>query len=473
MTELVERRIERIINGVIPDSPIEGELGAPRPLRERMSYHRTPGISIAVINDFEIEWARGFGVCEAGTSNGVTPATLFQAGSISKPIFALAVMRLVQEERLDLDEDVNQYLTSWQVPASGQWQPRVTLRQLLSHTAGTTVHGFPGYQVSEPRPSLTQVLNGEAPANTDRVQVNILPGLQFRYSGGGTSIAQQVLIDQMKSPFPEIMRALVLDPLGMADSTYEQPLPAERAASAATAHPGNNIPLVGKFHVYPEMAAAGLWTTPADLARAGVELMRILHGTDTPIFLAQETLRSMLQPQLPDQRVGEDEYCGLGFFCGGKGKGFYFGHAGDDEGFVANMHCYREIGKGTVVMMNPNGYPLLYEVLRAVAREYEWPEFLPKPKTVRSDVRTEQYAGLYSTPEGMTFTVVSREGGLALQYAQQSPIPLYASSDPEFFAPGLNTNVTFEKDEFGSVTALTVAQEGKEVAASRESNTLE
>jgi CubicO group peptidase (beta-lactamase class C family) len=262
VSELVEHRIERIIKGVIPDSPVEGELGTPRPLHERMAYHRTPGVSIAVINGFEIEWARGFGVCEAGTSRGVMPATLFQAGSISKPIFALAVMRLVQEGRLDLDEDVNRYLTFWQVPATGPWQPRVTLRQLLSHTAGTTIHGFPGYQVSEPQPTLTQVLNGEAPANTGRVQVNFLPGLQFRYSGGGTTVAQQVVVDQLKRPFPDIMHSLVLDPLGMADSTYEQPPPAERAAQAATAHPGNNIPLLGKYHVYPEMAAEGLWTTP-------------------------------------------------------------------------------------------------------------------------------------------------------------------------------------------------------------------
>ena len=468
MSDLVERRIERIVNGVIPDSPIEGELGTPQPLHERMAYHRTPGVSIAVINGFEIEWARGFGVCEAGTSRGVTPATLFQAGSISKPIFALAIMRLVQDKRLDLDEDVNRYLASWQVPPSGQWQPRVTLRQLLSHSAGTTVHGFPGYQVSEPLPTVIQVLNGESPANTDRVQVNILPGLQFRYSGGGTTIAQQVLVDQLKRPFPDIMRSLVLDPLGMVDSTYEQPLPAGRAARAATAHPGNNIPLVGKYHVYPEMAAAGLWTTPTDLARAGVELMRTLRGKASSSLLPRETVEAMLQPQLPDQRAGEGEYCGLGFFCSGKGEGFNFGHDGADEGFMALMHCHLETGQGAMAMINSNGFPLLVEVLRAIAREYEWPEFLPKQKTAGDRVSAEKYEGLYSTPEGVTFTVVGQDGGLALQYAQQSPVSLIASSELEFFARGLNTGVSFEKDKAGGVSVLTVAQEGKRVKASRQ-----
>ena len=150
MLQSVEQRIERVINNLLPATALEGKFGSPKNLYERLAHYRTPGISIAVINDFEIEWARGFGVCEAGTTREVTADTLFQAASISKPVFALAVMHLVQEGRLNLDEDVNTYLTSWRVPAIEDWQPRITLRQLLSHTAGLTVHGFPGYRNSEP-----------------------------------------------------------------------------------------------------------------------------------------------------------------------------------------------------------------------------------------------------------------------------------------------------------------------------------
>jgi CubicO group peptidase (beta-lactamase class C family) len=147
----VERRIDRVINGLRPVAVFKNmeRYGPKVPLRERMDYYHTPGISIAVVNDYKVEWARGFGLKELRQPEPVTEKTLFQAASISKPIFALAVMRLVQERKLDLDEDVNRYLTSWKVPRNGSWQPRITLRQILSHTAGLTVHGFPGYAVAE------------------------------------------------------------------------------------------------------------------------------------------------------------------------------------------------------------------------------------------------------------------------------------------------------------------------------------
>src|SRR5262249_27708993 len=151
--------------------------------------------------------------------------TLFQAGSVSKPIFALAVMRLAQEGKVDLDEDVNRYLISWKVPANGSWQPRITLRQLLSHSGGMTVHGFPGYASDEKVPSVLDILDGRPPANTPRIEVNIVPGTQLRYSGGGITVAQQLVVDLLGEPFPKMMREVILDPLRMKHSTYEQPLP--------------------------------------------------------------------------------------------------------------------------------------------------------------------------------------------------------------------------------------------------------
>src|ERR1043166_3612680 len=145
----IEHRIERVISGLLPETAFINRYGAKAALKERMAFYHTPGVSIAVVNHYKIEWARGFGLKEWGKRAPVTEMTLFQAGSISKPIFALAVMRLIEEARLDLDEDVNRYLTSWKVPPNGSWQPRITLRQLLSHSAGLTVHGFPGYLRTE------------------------------------------------------------------------------------------------------------------------------------------------------------------------------------------------------------------------------------------------------------------------------------------------------------------------------------
>ena len=469
MLQSVEQRIERIINNLLPATALQGKFGSPKNLYERLAHYYTPGISIAVINDFEIEWARGFGVCEAGTTREVTPDTLFQAASISKPVFALAVMRLVQEGRLNLDEDVNNDLTSWRVPAIAHWQPRITLRQLLSHTAGLTVHGFPGYRNSEPLPTTVEVLNGEPPANTDKVEVNIIPGLHHRYSGGGTTIAQQVLVDVLKQPFPEIMRELVLDSLGMTNSTYQQPLPNDWLARAATAHSFCGIPLEGKHHVYPEMAAAGLWTTPSDLAKVGVELMRVLRGLP-PTVWSKETIEEMLRPQQPEQTQEADEsfvglgnglFVGLGFFAGGGiGDGFYFFHSGRNEGFVSLMRVYPHIGKGAVVMLNSEEIEPMQEVMRALALEYDWPDVFPKEKPIITLSQTDSYSGLYLTKSGLQFKVVSQDGNLFLQCGQQPPLQFFPTSELEFIAKAVNTSISFEKDDTGNITAMTLSQAG-------------
>src|SRR5262245_2289852 len=302
MALMADDRIARVLADLRPEAAVPAREGPAQPLTQRMAYYATPGASIGVVDDGALAWARGFGVRTMRGADAVTANTPFQAGSIAKPVFALAVMRLIEDGTLDLDADVNGYLTSWQVPANGGWQPRITLRQLLSHTAGTTVHGFRGYPASGPWPTPLAVLQGVPPANTPEVIVDLLPGLTFRYSGGGTTIAQQVVVDVLRRPFPELMRELTLDPLGMADSTFEQPLPASMAARAAVAHPLNGQPLPGGAHVYPEMAAAGLWTTAADLSRLAVELMRTLRGERSALPLKPETLQLMLRPQLSDQR---------------------------------------------------------------------------------------------------------------------------------------------------------------------------
>lgn len=472
MSSSTEQRIARVTANLQPETAFEGRFGPAQPLQARMAACHTPGVSIAVINDFAVEWARGFGVGDAGTAAPVAPTTLFQAGSISKPVFALAVMRLVQQGRLDLDAHVNTYLRAWQIPANGDWQPYVSLRQLLSHSAGLTVHGFPGYQTSEPLPTVVQILNGEPPANTAKVEVNILPGLQTRYSGGGTTVAQQAVVDTLGTPFPEIMRALVFEPLGLADSTYQQPLPSDWAARAATAHPWKGIPLNGGHHIYPEMAAAGLWTTPTDLAHIGVELLRALHGKSDSL-LSAATIGQMLQPQLKHQQAGEEEYAGLGFFCKGKGDSFCFWHNGWDEGFVAMMRIYKNIGKGAVVMLNSNeGFPLLGEILRAIGQEYNWPEPLPTAKATVDLPIADRYAGRYATESGVEFNVDSRDRAIGLQFAQQPALPLLPTSELDFFSAALNTSATFEKNAEGRIVGLTVSQAGNTFKAKRQDSAL-
>jgi CubicO group peptidase (beta-lactamase class C family) len=336
------------------------------------------------------------------------------------------------------------------------------LRQLLSHTAGLTVHGFPGYRRTENLPSVTEILNGQAPANTRRVEVNILPGTQLRYSGGGITVAQQMVVDVLGQPFPKILRDLVLDPLGMKHSTYEQPLPKSWEGMAATAHPWKGRPLEGKWHVYPEMAAAGLWTTPSDLARAGIALQLALRGGSRDFF-STATATQMLTP-------GIDENIGIGFFLSGKDKAIRFGHGGWDEGFVAEMTMYKQLGLGAVIMINSNeGAPMLAEIERAIAREYGWPGYFSEEKAiVKSDPESlSAYVGEYSGKAGFRCTVTKKNGTLYLKPADQPDIELYAESETKFFMKTLNADVTFDKTEKGEVKGLTLEQEGKQIVADR------
>ena len=333
-------------------------------LADLMKAYNVSGMSIAVIENYKVVEARGYGAIEAGSKTPVTTHTLYQAGSISKPVAATAALRLVEQGKLSLDEDVNEKLKTWKVPENDFTKTqKVTLRRLMSHTAGLTVHGFPGYDVDDPIPTLMQVLNGNKPANTDPIRVDTVPGTLWRYSGGGVTIEQLLMTDVTGKPFPSLMRELVLDKVGMTDSSYEQPLPAARAAMTAGGTDSDGAEVHGRWHVYPEMAAAGLWTTPTDLAKFAIEIALSKQGKSNRI-LSQKITNEMLTPVMND--------VGLGFFLDKNNPG-QFGHDGADRGFQAVLTMNADTGNGVVIMVNSdNGTSLAGHVERRVAQEYAW-----------------------------------------------------------------------------------------------------
>ena len=365
-------RIQRVENGLTPVT-IHGEAPISMTLRQWMDFYKIPGMSVAVFDKYKIVWKKSYGVRQAGSPEPVTLDTIFQAGSISKPLTAMAVMHYVQQGKFSLDEDINDKLISWKVPENDfTKQKKVTLRELLSHSAGTTVHGFPGYAVGEPRPTLVQVLDGVKPANTAPVRVDMLPGKEFRYSGGGTSIVQLMLVDQLKKPFPQIMDETVIKPLGLTRSSYEQPEPAARQAIAASGHHSDGKVVEGKWHIYPEMAAAGLWTTPTDLAKVAIEMALSKQGKSNRI-LSRATTKEMLTMQA--------DPVGLGWFLNKNTD--QFGHDGDDEGFQAALIAFSDSGKGMAIMVNSENGVLVFSRLEAsVAKEYGWTSYTPEPEPI-------------------------------------------------------------------------------------------
>jgi CubicO group peptidase (beta-lactamase class C family) len=385
----VEGRIAAVENGLDPPVVVAGEPVKKWSIAMWMNRLKVPAVSVAVINDYKIEWARAWGVTEPGGNRPVTPETIFQAGSISKAVAAMGVMHLVQEGRLSLDANVNDELKTWKLHENEFTRSKaVTLRELLSHSAMTSIHGFPGYDVHAQLPTLVQVLDGLLPANTAVVRVEGVPGSGWQYSGGGYEIIQQMAIDQTGESFPSFMRTTVLDPLRMNHSTYEQPLPValQTAAAAGTLADGSEVR--GKWHVYPEMMAAGLWSTPSDVTRFAIALINAKRGESNSVISAA-TGAEMLTPQIAalagcgvPSNYGIKNYFsdmaavqdGLGVFLQGVGDGAGFSHQGNIEGFRAEFLGYYS-GHGVVVMTNANGSMALAEsVIRAVQEEYGWPQ---------------------------------------------------------------------------------------------------
>jgi CubicO group peptidase (beta-lactamase class C family) len=322
---------------VAPDA-----LGVP----ELLAQFKVPAVSVVVIRDFKIDWARAWGVKSTRTGEAATVDTLFQAASISKPVAAMASLRAVQDGRFTLDQDINTILKSWRLSPRPLAQGEiVTPRMLMSHTSGTDDgFGFPGYNPEAPRPSIVEILEGTPPANRGAVRVGRAPMTGYKYSGGAVTIQELALTDVLGKPFPLIMRESVLAPIGMTNSTYEQPLPPNLRPAAAHAHDQSGEPGDAPWRVHPEHAAAGLWTTPTDLAKFAIEVQQALAGRSTKI-LSRATAQEMVTP------VGVGPFA-VGFTVAKAGEGWYFSHGGSNWGFRCDLIAHRSKGYGVVIMTN-------------------------------------------------------------------------------------------------------------------------
>jgi CubicO group peptidase (beta-lactamase class C family) len=453
-TSADREHIHRIENGLLPGILIKGQTIHGMKLIDRMKHYMVPGVSIAYFAGEKILWTRAYGYADVSKMKPVTVDTLFQAASISKAISALAALRLVQDGKLKLDEDVNVELKDWRVPDNEFTKEQtVTLRRILSHSAGLTVDGFPGYLAGEPLPKITQILNGEKPANTKPVIVDTVPGTIWRYSGGGYTVVQLLLTEVTGKSFPDILDQEVLRPLGMSHSTFVQPLPNSLRQGAATAYESDGMPIAGDFHTYPEMAAAGLWTTPSDLARAAIEIQKDYAGTSNKL-LSKDMAHQMLTHQ-------KDNW-GLGVALAPTDHPLRFGHGGSNEGFRCDFEAYIESGQGIVIMTNANsGDAIIGEIKRAVAHEYAWPDFNPERKaTVPVDPATlSAYPGLYQTTVGdvVLIKLTLRGGRLYLQADPfgADPVEMFPESASQFFAEE-GFSITLNRNDDGSVTTLTI-----------------
>lgn len=449
----IAKRIKSVENNILPNILVKDD--ASFTIQQRMAYYHVRGVSIAVVHNYKIEWAKGYGWADEGLKKAVTTKTLFQAGSVSKSLNAIGVLKLVQDQKIDLYKDINEYLTSWKFPYDSiSKNKKITIANLLSHTAGLTVHGFPGYEKREDLPALKQIFNGEKPANSPAIRSMFEPGLRYEYSGGGTTISQQIVMDVTHQPYDKYMYNTVLKPLGMTASSYTQP-PVDTQGLLASGYDDKGGEVKGKYHIYPEQAAAGLWTNPTDLAKYIIETQLSLQGKSNKV-LDQKTTQLRLTPYI-------DKSAAFGVFIDDLSGEKYFQHGGSDVGFMTQYYGSLDGGNGVVVMVNSDSAGILGEIVNSVANVYNFKGLnrssVRETVTVPEDI-LQQYTGKYQLAANFILTVTHEGSRVYGQATGQDKLELFPESQTKFFLKIAPIEIEFIKDEAGKVSKAILYQNG-------------
>jgi CubicO group peptidase (beta-lactamase class C family) len=418
-------------------------------IADRMKFFNVNGLCIAVVHDYKMEWVRGYGWADLSEKRPVTGRTLFQAASISKSFNAIGVLKLVQDKKIDLNRDINDYLTTWKFPYDAKSNNKlITTAALLSHTAGLTIHGFPGYAAGDTIPTLTQILDGRKPANTEAVRSMEEPGAKVIYSGGGVTISQMIIMDVTREPYGVYMQKNVLDPMGMKNSFFTQPPEKQKGELLATGYKADGKEVRGKYHIYPEQAAAGLWTNPADLCKYIIETQLAYNGESSKV-LTPEMTKLRLTPILQD--------AALGVFVARKGDSKYFSHNGGNEGFTCTYVGSLDKGEGVAIMTNSDNGAILEEIVNSVAAVYGWKDYYqPVIKNVVevSESVLEKYVGKYET-EGMKISIKKSGKDLLVNPFGDQLWKVWFTSDSDFFLKQYRADFRFMTDSKGRVKGFT------------------
>lgn len=423
-------------------------------LEDQMRKYHVPGLSIAVINNYEVEWIKAYGFANGKTQTKTTTNTVFQAASMSKFINAMALMKLKETKDFSLDEDVNHLLESWKVPYDPAISDQaITLRQLLSHTAGLSMSGFGGYKMGQKLPSLVQILDGKKPANSESVRPILPPNQNFKYSGGGTIISQLLLMDLTKETYEDYVNEQIFQPLKMNHSFYSTEFD-RYPEDIALGHLHSDKPLKYKYRIYPESAAGGLWTTPHDLAIALLDLQLSLSQQRAAV-LASKSAVELSTPV-------DSGISALGVFVEDQAGHTYLQHSGATRAFRSQFYISAEEGKGVVIMHNGANLEILEEIIRSVASVYQWPGFKKMKATVTTLTAAELKPFIGTYQMGKRQILVSHKKG-KLQLAEKGKwgATLKPLTPTSFITTRINPPATIEFiKENGKVVQLKMDQGG-------------
>ena len=431
----------------------------PSTIIQRMAKYNVKGMSMAVIHDHKIEWAKGYGWADVAKKKPVTTETLFEPGSISKTLNSIGILKLAQDKKIDLYTDINTYLTSWKFPYDSVSKgKKIMLADILSHNAGLSVHGFPGHNINGKIPTVYQVLDGISPAVTSAVRSEFEPGLKYQYSGGGTTISQVLLTDVTQQPYETWMYANVLKPIGMVHSFYSQPPPKDKQFLCATGYYSDGTPILDKFHVYPEQAAAGLWMTPSDLSNYIIDMQLAYQGKPSNVLIPE-----MVKLHLTPYNNGP---AAMGTFIDDHEGAKYFQHSAGNDGFCGFFYASLDEGYGLVVFLNSESGRLLSEIMSSVAKAYHWKNFYKEPQRKKTDKVVDVPTSVLKSYEGIylydnTWAAIGKKDNSYRFYTSNTYAKMYFTKPTRFFNEEFAAVKEFIKDEKGGITGYSRHVDGK------------
>ncbi|HEV7232521.1 MAG TPA: serine hydrolase [Bacteroidia bacterium] len=441
----VEEQIKQVENNLVGRVKINGKTDN---IEKRMASLKIKGLSIAVVSNYKVVWAKGYGWADEKEKRPVTTATLFEPGSISKSLNAVGVLKLAQDKKLDLNTDINSYLKSWKFPYDSlSKNKKITLTNLLSHSAGLSVHGFQGYSRKAKIPTVPEILDGKKPANSPAVRSEFEPGIRSQYSGGGVIISQLIIMDVTQQPYDKFMYDNVLKPMGMVNSFFTQPPPENKLKLAATGYYSDGSEVENKFHVYPEQAAAGLWMTPSDLCNYIIETQLAYEGKSSKV-LTPEMTRVQLTPYM-------DKSTALGVMIDDKQTIKYFSHGASNVGFCGHFIGSLDGGNGVVLFLNSEESAIIPEVINSVATVYNWKDFYTP--VIRTEITVpesilKKYPGVYFFDGALT-EISKKEDGYYM-WVDGISSKMHFSTEKDFFNQEFGSEKTFVTDANGNATGF-------------------
>jgi CubicO group peptidase (beta-lactamase class C family) len=456
----VQARIHKVENSLAGSIRIKGD--AMWSITDRMQHYKVMGLNIAVIDNYQIEWAKGYGMADTSEMRFVAANTLFQAGSVSKSLNALGVLKLADDNKIDLNTDINTYL-SWKFSYDSiSHGKKITPIQLIGHTSGLSIRGFDGYDRGDTIPTIVEIIEGKKPANSPPIRSLYEPGLRFEYSGGGSTVSQLMIADVAKMSYDKFMQENILKPIGMKNSFFGVPDKTKKKLELATAYSPTGAELPGKYKIHPEMAAAGLWTTPTDIARFIIESQLSYEGRSNKV-LSNKTTRLMLDPYVATNSTSLPKYGGLGVFVEEKNGEKYFLHKGGNVGFVCIYYGSMDGGKGIAVMINSNNDKILQEVVNSVAQVYNWEGFytpIIKELNPVEDKVLENYVGNYEFAPNVILTITKVGDHLQVQATGFKAFEVFPETENKFFAKDFNAEIEFLIDNKNKVYGLKYGLDG-------------